>query len=498
MMGSVDDIGLQARLGPARLAAVDLTSEKRWSYADLDADVARCAGALASRDIRRGDRVATVARNRAELVILHHACARIGAIYVPLNWRLSSPELTDLIADSEPAVIWGDDCLESAGISGKPLCELIDEIARAEPLTVSPIDSSQPSLILYTSGTSGRPKGAMLTERNIAATAHNFAQLGQVQRGDAILCDSPMFHVIGIVASVRPFLQQGAVLLISDGFEPSRTLARFGDPGLGITHYFCVPQMASSLRRHPGFAASALRGLKALFTGGAPHPETDIRAWLADGIAVVDGYGMSETGTIFGMPLDPELIAERAGSVGYAAPGVVTRLVDENDRDVGPDAAGELLLKGDNVFGGYWHRPDETAGAFTADGWFRTGDILVSDAAGCHRVIDRRKDMFISGGENIFPGQIEAALADMPGLRECAVIGIPDDKWGEVGHVAVVPEDDVAIDLEAVLIHLEGRIAHYKLPKSFSLHEGLPRTSTGKLQKTVLKQLIMVSDPTSA
>jgi fatty-acyl-CoA synthase len=299
------------------------------------------------------------------------------------------------------------------------------------------------------------------------------------------------------VTSIRPFLQQGATLVVSPGFVPARTLARLADPELGITHYFCVPQMAAALRHEAGFDPAALSGLKALFTGGAPHPEAAIRAWLADGIAVVDGYGMSEAGTVFGMPLDPALIDGAAGAVGYAAPGVATRIVDAEDRDVAPGVPGELLLKGDNVGRGYWRRPDASAEAFTADGWFRTGDIVTADERGCHRIVDRRKDMFISGGENVFPGQIEAELAHMPGVRECAVIGVPDERWGEVGHVALVAAPGASIDLAAVLAHLEGRLARYKLPKHLSLHDALPRTGSGKIQKAVLKEMILRAAPTT-
>ncbi len=488
-------MSLQARLEPERLAAVDLASGRRWTYAALDLAVARCARVLVERGCEAGDRVASLARNRVTLMVLHLACARIGAIYAPLNWRLSPAEIAVLVEDAEPRLIVGDSELAKAGLEGLSLDELERAIEVAAPLWTPTFDRDQPSLLLYTSGTSGRPKGALLSENNLERTAANFGRLGRVTHDSAFLVDSPMFHIIGLVTSVRPALLHGGAVVVSDGFEPARTLGRIGDPALSITHYFCVPQMAAMLRGHAAFSASMFKGLTALFTGGAPHPAADIRAWLADGVPVVDGYGMSEAGTVFGMPVDLAQIDGRAGSTGIAMPGVATRIVDDQEQDCPPGIAGELLLKGENLFRAYWRRPDETAAAFTEDGWFRTGDIARADAEGFHWLIDRKKDMFISGGENVYPAEIEAALADHPAIAECAVIGLPDPRWGEVGHVVAASRDGAALDLGVILEHLEHRLARYKLPKAMTLVPALPRTGSGKVQKTVLRATLMSKDP---
>lgn len=208
--------------------------------------------------------------------------------------------------------------------------------------------------MLYTSGTTGRPKGVLLSERNLAETAINFAILGEVDSQSSFLCESPMFHIIGMVTSIRPAFLNGASIAISDGFIPERTLARMADPALRISHYFCVPQMALSLRAADGFSPDSLKGLKAIFTGGAPHPAPQINAWLDDGIAIVDGYGMSEAGTVFGMLLDREIIAAKAGCVGLPTPRVQCRLVGESAEQVAEGEPGELQLKGDNITIGYW------------------------------------------------------------------------------------------------------------------------------------------------
>jgi fatty-acyl-CoA synthase len=489
MTGAVDHVGLHARLSPRRLAAADLTHGGRWTYAQLDDAIARCASALVARGVGVGDRVAALARNRVELVVVHLACARIGAIYAPLNWRLSGGEIEALIEDAEPSLFVADSSAPE-GLAHTPLAALIREMDASAPLPVRPINAERPSLILYTSGTSGRPKGVIHSERTLAATAANFSLLGQVTHNSVLLCDAPMFHVIGLVSNVRPTLMRGGACLVSDGFVPARTLDRLADPALGVTHYFCVPQMASALRAEPGFDPARLSALTAIFTGGAPHPAESIRAWLRDGIALVDGFGMSEAGTVFGMPLDPALIAERAGSAGIAPPGVETRIVDANGENCGPGEAGELLLKGANISSGYWRRPQETADAFTADGWFRTGDIVRADAQGYHWLVDRRKDMFISGGENVYPAEIEALLAGHPDIAECAVVGTPDAKWGEVGHLFIVGRPGVTLDSAAILAALEARLARYKHPRHVTILVALPRNGAGKVLKTELRRLL--------
>lgn len=491
MSAAIDHVGVQARLQPDRLAAADLTSGRRWLYRDLDLAIGRCVRELIRHGCQPGDRIATLARNRVELVILHLACARLGLIYVPINWRLSPLEIRALVQDAEPRLVFGDQELARAEIEGLDVADLALALSEGEPTQVEPFDRSRPSLILYTSGTSGRPKGVLLSERNLDQTAINFGCLGRVTHESVFLNDAPMFHIIGLVTTVRPPLLKGGAFLVSDGFDPARTLGRMEDPAHAVTHYFCVPQMATALRSHPRFAPERLRGLTAIFTGGAPHAPADIRAWLECGIAIVDGFGMSEAGTVFGMPVDRQEIAARAGSAGIAMPEVGTRIVDERGRDCTPGQAGELLLRGDNLFSEYWRRPEETRDAFTVDGWFRTGDIAVRDEAGFHWLVDRKKDMFISGGENVYPAEIEAALADHPRIGECAVVGLPDAVWGEVGCLVVTSEDGEEIDLAAVLAHLEPRLARYKLPKLLRRVAVLPRTGSGKVQKSKLKAQLL-------
>jgi fatty-acyl-CoA synthase len=482
-----DYFGQQVRHQPDRLAVHELATGQSWTYRRFDEAISAYAGALCELGITPGARVAALAKNRAALVMLHLACARLGAMYVPLNWRLSAPELGVVIADAQPAMVLGDDMLAEAGLSGMSLDEFAALAQTATPLAQQGPPDNVPSLLLYTSGTSGRPKGVLLTEANIWATARNFSGLAAVAAQSVVLCDSPMFHVIGVITNIRPALMHGGALMISDGFVPARTLSRLSDPRLGITHYFAVPQMLAMLRAAPDFDANRLRGLTGLFSGGAPHAADAIRAWAADGIPVSDGFGMSEAGTVSCMPLDLPDIVRRAGAAGIIPPEISVRILDEADRDCLPGQAGEIVVKGENVTAGYWRRPEETAKAFTADGWLRSGDVGHLDEDGYLWVIDRKKDMFISGGENVFPAEIEAVLANHPAIAECAVIGVPDERWGESGHLFIVLRDLVEIDEAALIAFMRTRLAGFKIPRRMSVVASLPRNGTGKLLKAKLR-----------
>lgn len=495
MAGAIDHAGLHARLHPDKIAAVDLTHDQSWTYRAFDQAIGQYQAGLAAAGVTPGDRVAVLARNDARLILLHLACARLGALYVPLNWRLAAAEIAALLQDCAPRLLIGDGLLETAGLADQAVrLESFAAVAdRLTPAAAQPFDTDRPSLILYTSGTSGSPKGVLLSEGNLAQTALNFSILGSVTGASVFLCDAPMFHIIGLVTSIRASLLQGARVLISDGFQPPRTLARLADPALGVSHYFCVPQMAAALRAEPEFDPERLQHLTAIFTGGAPHPAPAILAWLADGIAIVDGFGMSEAGTVFGMPIDRALIAARAGSAGVAMPGVAARIVDPAGNPCPPGVAGELQLRGANITQGYWNRPAETAAAFTADGWFRTGDIARTDAEGFHWLVDRQKDMFISGGENVYPAEIEAAAIAHADIAECAAIGVPDARWGEVGHLLIVLHPGRSLTPETLLAFLETRLARYKLPKTISIVDNLPRNGAGKLVKGELRRRFAAS-----
>lgn len=486
-----DPVAMHARMRPQALACIDIATGRKWTYQDLDSDVQRAVAVLIAHGIGKGDRVAVLAKNSVNQIILQQALMRMGAIFVPLNWRLSLPELARLMLDCTPKILYTDEPAPDL----PPGCTLLPFSGFASALRTTPPAPQQrrhsghdTCIILYTSGTSGVPKGALLTSQFLLATAVNFNVLGEVDTGAVFLCDSPMFHVIGIVTQIWPPMLRGGVFVVSPGFDPVLTNERLGDPDYGVTHYFCVPQMAEALRHAPNFAPDRWTRLKALFTGGAPNPAHHIRWWLDHGVRMVDGYGMTETGTTLGMPLVDEMLREKAGSVGLCGPLTSVSIVDENDTEVPDGTEGEILIFGLNVTPGYWNRPEERTKAFTADGWIRTGDIGKRDADGYISIVDRRKDMFISGGENVYPVEIEAALIEHEGVREVAVIGIPDERWGEVGRAYIVPTPGHTPCADELSAHCQRLIARYKVPKEFRLVAALPRTGSGKVMKHVLRK----------
>lgn len=491
-----DPVAFQAGAQPDKLAMVDLTSGQRFTYAGLDRAINQCAGWLADRlGEPAGQRVAVLGRNDAAMPILHLAAARLGAIFVPLNWRLTVPELAFQICDSTPTLLLADsDFLDTAKAAAQDTATQVLHLGDAAVLwaTLPPVrparipSADQPSTLLYTSGTSGLPKGALLTESNLFFTTVNFSLMNRVTAASTVLCDMPLFHIVGLVTMVRTPLTQGATLLLSRGFDPATTLSRLMDPDLGITHYMGVPQMAQTLRQHPDYQAERLRGLVALCTGGAPMPAALTQRFSDDGITIADGYGMSEAGTVLGVPInDRQRILAKAGSAGIPGPTVSLRLVDDEGCDVPEGAVGELWISGPNLSPGYWNRPDLPTLA-QQGGWLRTGDAARRDADGFYYLVDRKKDMYISGGENVYPAEIEAAILELDSIAEVAVIGVPDERWGEAGWAYIVVRAGHALTAEQVTAHLEGRVARYKRPQRVIITDTLPRTGSGKVQKHML------------
>lgn len=497
-----DPAAYQARVRPRKIAIVDATSGDRLSFQGLERRVRGCAGALvaaAGRDLF-GERVAVLGRNSVDQVVIALACQRLGAIFVPLNWRLTAVELAGLVDDAAPVLLiyieeFAQAALEAIQACPSVVAEVleggegfsarIDASPPADPV-VCPADA--PCTLLYTSGTTGRPKGVIITRTGAFHACLNMILVGEVGSDSVMLCDVPLFHTVGLFAVTRTALTAGATLVLSDRFVPSITLGRLSDPAFGVTHYFGVPQMVTAMRQEPSYPATDLSGLKAIFTGGAPLPRPLVEAFLADGITLVNGYGMSEAGTVIHMPLDADTTRRHAGCIGYPAPTVSARIVDARGQDVGPGQDGELWIKGPAVTPGYWNQPQATAAAFT-DGWFHTGDVARCDADGVYSLLDRRKDMYISGGENVYPAEVEAVLLAHPDVLEAAVIGAPHPRWQECGVAFLVPRPGAGLSQAEVLAHVDGRLARYKHPAHVAFVDQLPRTASGKVQKDVLRKL---------
>jgi fatty-acyl-CoA synthase len=497
-----DPILYRARVAPDRPALFEIATGRQLTYAGLDARIARCAGFLTELfgPRRNGQRVAILARNSIDSIVLAFACQRAGAVYVPLNWRLNAAELRPILADCTPALLIHDE--EFAAVAASVAASvpqmtmmsttdgpegLAARIEASHPAGPVPVGADAACILLYTSGTTGQPKGVIVTRRNAFFAAINFSFVGEIGPGTIALCDLPFFHTIGLIAVARTTLMMGGTLAISDRFTPARTLAALADRELAITHYFAVPQIALALRNDPAYSAAALAGLHALFVGGAPLTQALIESYLDDGVALVNGYGMSEAGTVLHVPIDRRAVKDNPGSVGLPAPLLDIRIVDAQGNDAKEGEIGELWLRGPGVTPGYWNKPLETAAAF-ADGWYRTGDLGRREANGFYRVVDRLKDMYISGGENVYPAEVEAALASHPDVLDAAVVGVPDSRWGECGVAYIVLRPGATATVDEVSGHCAARLAAFKRPARVLLVETIPRTASGKVQKHVLRQ----------
>jgi len=506
-----ENVAYFARARPAAVACVDMPGAdtadgRRLTYAGLEDRAARMAAALvdlAGPGDLRSARIAVLARNSSDVVCLFLACRKLGAIFVPLNWRLSGAELAALASIAAPRLLLVHPEFSGVAVDlhrAMPDSRLLDfgeasafdaAAARAasRAAVTRPARDRDVITILFTSGTTGRPKGVIVTEANARASAANYALSVGLGPASVFLCDMPMFHVVGLFTVTSAVLQSGGTLLISPQFSAEQTQARIADASLGITHYFCVPQMTQMLRSSPAFDPVPFRRLAAFQTGGAPHAEPSVRSWLEDGVRCVDGFGMTEAGTVLGMPPhDLELLRAKAGSVGVPAAYMNVRIVGQDGRDVRPGEVGELWLRGPSVTPGYWKDSRATRAAFT-NGWLRSGDASRADEDGFHVMVDRWKDMYISGGENVYPAEIEGVLLQFDAVREAAVVGVPDTRWGEVGVAFLVMANDAPFVPDAVLAFCRSRLAGYKLPKELHVVDELPRTASGKVKKDLLRSM---------
>lgn len=496
---SGDPIAFQAAARPDRLACLDLRGGQHVTYRELDMLAAKAAGWLiAQLGAPGGERVAYLGRNSLMQLAVMFACRRTGAIFQPLNWRLSGAELRGLLADADPKLVIYEAEFENAALealSAVPKARVLRddgailaaEIMKAAPAAPADLPDDAPFVLLYTSGTTGRPKGVIITRANAYYSALNFVAVGKVGVNSLMLCDAPMFHTVGLMAVTYTSIHAGAAVAMSDRFDADTTLKRLSDRALGVTHYFAVPQSAQMLRDHPSYANANLTHLTGFFSGGAPMPRALLEGFLDDGVTLSNGFGMSEAGTVMHMPLDRALIRAHLASCGKPAPHSRIRIVKRDGKDAALGEPGEIWLSGPCISPGYWNQPEATANAF-AGGWFRTGDAAVLED-GFYRLLDRWKDMYITGGENVYPAEVEAALLAMPGIADAGVVGVSDDKWGEVGAAFIVRASDGALDDGAVRAHCDAMLARYKRPHHVRFVAELPRTASGKIQKQELRRL---------
>jgi fatty-acyl-CoA synthase len=356
--------------------------------------------------------------------------------------------------------------------------------APAPPPIDAPVGLDDPAVIIYTSGTTGRPKGATLSHGNITWNCVNVLIDTDLASDEVALVCAPLFHVAALNMVSLPVLMKGGTVVLTGGFDPDVALELIARQR--VTVMFGVPAMFNAMAQVPAFASADLSSLRRLLCGGAPVPLSTIRTYLDRGIPFLQGYGMTETspGALF---LGAERAADKAGTAGVASFFTDVRVVRPDGSEVAPGEKGEVVVAGPNVMRGYWNHPEATAEVMDGD-WFRSGDVAVVDGDGYVTIVDRMKDVIISGGENIYPAEVEDVIYGHPDVAECAVIGVPHERWGEVGRAIVVRRAGTALDEEALLEHLDGRLARFKQPRTVVFTEALPRSGAGKVLKAELRK----------
>ena len=487
---------------PGGLAMVDHASGRRLDWRTLDARIDGLAAGLAARHgAGWGDRVAVLARNSTDVFEIQFACWRLGAIFVPLNWRLTAAELTGLSADCTPRVlIHGPGFAEAARAAtegqgtallaldpGRPCAYEALAAGSARPERLARPTHEDVAAILYTSGTTGQPKGVLITHGMVFWNAANLGLPSEIDRRSVHLTVLPLFHTAGLNAYGNVVAMAGGTNVVLPGFDAAEVLAALGDPDLGVTHTYLVPSGYQFLAEDPYFATADLGRLRIAGTGGSPCARALLETWAARGVALQQGYGMTETSPTV-MLLDTARVADKLGSAGVPALHTEVRLVGEDGAEiVGAGVTGELQVRGTNVTPGYWNAPEATAAAFREGGWFATGDAATRDADGFYTIVDRWKDMFISGGENVSPAEVEDALLRHPAVAEAAVVGVPHARWGEVGQAVLVLRRGETASPDDIRAHCRTCLAGFKVPAHIRFVDDLPRTGSGKVRKHVLR-----------
>ena len=499
--------------------AIETDQGLRYSWRDLDRASAMLANWLGSLDLPLGSRIAVQVDKSVEALMLYLATLRAGHVFLPLNSAYQSAELAYFIGDAEPAVVvcspvnfgWvsklafqkGSRCVMTLDDQrgGSLLQRAAHHSDQHTPAMRRPDDLAA---ILYTSGTTGRSKGAMLSHANLQSSAQCLHQYWGFAASDVLLHALPIFHVHGLFVAIHAALFSGCSMLWHGKFEPQRVLADLSR----ATVFMGVPTFYTRLLALPGLNAQACAGLRLFISGSAPMLVDTFTQWQQrTGHTVLERYGMSETLMLTSNPCldderfgDPVIARSEAtkqapakrvgGSVGFPLPGVSLRIADAQNREVPEGEVGSIQVKGANVFAGYWRMPEKTAQEFTSDGFFITGDMGTLDAQGYVRIVGRSKDLIISGGLNVYPSEIEDALNNLPGVLESAVVGVPHPDFGEVGCAFVLAKDGATLDPTALLQALKTQLANFKVPKQCRVIDALPRNAMGKVQKNLLRDMV--------
>ena len=508
-----DYLGRRNLYTPDALAIIDTgkTPEWRLTYRQLNERADRFANWLREAGVRKGDRVAILAKDGVEHLDCFFACSKLGAIHAALNWRSHWREIESIFQNVTPKVlIFSDDFRESVsnvkeviggqlsviskylhidgdGIEGSILFESALQASKTEPVTCEALEAEDIAALIFTGGTTGMPKAAQVSHRMIAWNTLNTV-IHDVTHNDVYLNVFPMFHTGGLFVYTLPQIIFGGTTILMRQFEPAKTLELIERER--VTIFAGVPTMYQMMTQAENWNQADLTSLRFCTSGGAPLPVPLVQKYTQEKkIRFKQGFGMTEFGPgVFA--LAPEDAVRKAGSIGRPNFFVDARIVDEGNNFLGADEVGELILKGPSYSSGYFNNPSASAEAVDARGYFHTGDLAKYDSEGYFYIVDRKKDLFISGGENVYPVEIEKVIYQHPAIQMCAVIGLPDAKWGEVGHACVVLKPNQKLSEEELIAFVAGRLAKFKVPKGVTFMESLPISAAGKILKRELKEKV--------
>ena len=485
--------------------AVETDEGLNYSWRDLDRATAMMANLLASLDLPEGSRVAVQVEKSVEAMMLYLATLRAGYVFLPLNTAYQSAEIEYFIGNAEPAVVvcspanfgWVSKIAFKAGTQhvftlGDDRTGSLLERAAHHTDQHTPVARQADDLaaILYTSGTTGRSKGAMLTHGNMLSNAAMLKDYWGWKKGDVLIHALPIFHVHGLFVAIHGALINGSKMIWMAKFDPKRVIARLPE----ATVFMGVPTLYVRMLTEPGLTREACKHMRLFIAGSAPLLIETFNDWIArTGHTILERYGMSETVMLTSNPYSADAryggqAERRGGTVGFPLPGVQLRVRGDDGKDLPVDEIGGIQVKGPNVFKGYWRMPEKTAEEFTADGFFKTGDVGKVDARGYVTIVGRSKDLIISGGYNVYPAEIEGYINEMPGVAESAVVGVPHPDFGEVGVAVVIAKPGARLQPEAIIAELKAKLANFKIPKKCFVVPELPRNTMGKVQKNLLRE----------
>jgi fatty-acyl-CoA synthase len=501
-----DYLGRRALYSPDQLAVVDAgkTPHRTFTYRELNDRANRLANWLREgAGIQKGDRVAILAHNGVEFLDTFFACGKLGAILIPFNWRLHWREVLQLVEKTGPKVLgYSDDCKDAVAevvahtniichllhIEGKGLPTsryfektLSDSVLR--PVTTEDVDEEDIVCVIFTGGTTGLPKAAQISHRMIAWNTLNTI-IHDLQHGDVTVNTFPLFHTGGLLVYTTPLLILGGTVVLTRKFDAEQVLSLLEE--YSATVYAGVPTTYQMLTTAPNWEQADLSNLRFCTSGGAPLPVYLVEKFRVEkGVQFKQGFGMSEFGPgVFA--LAPEDAIRKAGSIGRPNFFVDARIVDEENNPVPPGQVGELALRGPSMCSGYLNDPDASAEVVDENGWFHTGDLAVMDEQQYYTIVERKKDMYISGGENIYPTEIEAVLYKHPAVEMCAVVGVPDEQWGEVGKAFITVRPGTSVTEDELLAHMHHYLAGFKVPRLIEFRDSLPISAAGKILKRQL------------